>query len=103
MERGCWLPSHLDAKGLGSQVEPWIKRLGWSSCVLFLAYYLYNSEPSGSVDFDLDSANPVGSKIVDERTDHGSDAADDSIDDGAQDHGHQLPVIRELSTAYLNS
>jgi hypothetical protein len=69
----------------------------------WVAYYLFNSEPSGSVDFDLDSANPVGSKIVDERTDHGSDAADDSIDDGAQDHGHQLPVIRELSTAYLNS
>src|ERR1019366_9229405 len=50
---------------------------------------------SASVDLDFDSTNPAGGEVVDERADHGSDAADDPIHDGAQDHGEEAKSRRK--------
>jgi len=55
-----------------------------------------------SVDLDFDSTNPARGEVVNERTDHGSDATDDPIHDGAHDHGRQANGTRKRHVRMRN-
>jgi hypothetical protein len=55
-----------------------------------------------SVDLDFDSPNPARGEVVNERTDHGSDATDDPIHDGTHDHGRQANGTRKRHVRMRN-